>query len=196
MSTMVPGTGPVLTCPTLSRRDCFPPVVATPIAAARLLVQYPTVCEKCCYVFLSELRRLFLRWRWGYLPVRTSREKSEVWLWWVHVRHHAGLPQLTSSHSVDRQQLEPCVVHTCDPVKTTLASNKTKGKNGTGWGWLPSLPEVLPIILRWHCRGGLTPVTHLRNPLASPRPPWQLWASLPQRAECLCSRGPHLPPHL
>lgn len=103
MSTMVPGTGPVLTCPTLSRRDCFPPVVATPIAAARLLVQYPTVCEKCCYVFLSELRRLFLRWRWGYLPVRTSREKSEVWLWWVHVRHHAGLPQLTSSHSVDRQ---------------------------------------------------------------------------------------------
>lgn len=65
--------------------------------------------------------------------MRISKEKSEVLLWWVRVCDHAGLPQLTCSQFPLRGQagashsmLEPCVVHTCDPVKATLASNKTK----------------------------------------------------------------------
>lgn len=38
--------------------------------------------------------------------------------------------QADTSHDM----LEPCMGHTCDPVKATLASNKTKGKNGTRGG--------------------------------------------------------------
>lgn len=33
--------------------------------------------------------------------------------------------------------LEPCVAHTCDPVKATLASNKTKKKMVLGLGLAP-----------------------------------------------------------
>lgn len=69
MSTKSQALGQSTPVSPLPHRDCFPPAVAAPMAVARHLVQYPTVCEKHCYVFLSELRWLFAGGCGGVYPL-------------------------------------------------------------------------------------------------------------------------------
>lgn len=73
--------------------------------------------------------------------------------------------------------LQLCVVaYTCDSVKANLgylrpAIKQNKGKTRTrDWGWLPSIPEVPPIIPRRHGGKDVIHTVHLRSPLASAVP--------------------------